>query len=89
MFATEKATINPYRTGLFLAVYDEGGGGVVGGRHPPPSIFFVSGPITMKFCTGVDHRYVNSNIKKDLYKTNDVIILRPLFFVEKYTKQKT
>ena len=57
-------------------------------------MFVVSEHITMKFDTGVDHQGVNSNSKKDLHKINDaidndVIILRPLLFVQKYMKQKT
>ena len=69
-------------------------------------ISVVSGPTTMKFCTGIDHQSLI--YKKSLYKINDVIdndvivlcihektdvinnyviILRPLSFVQKYTKQ--
>ena len=61
-----------------------GGGGI----HPPPCIFVVSGPVTMKFCTGIDHQSVSSNMKKDLHKINCIIIVRPLSFVQKYTNQK-
>ena len=39
-------------------------------RHPPsPCIFAVSGLITMKFCTGLDHQSVCSNMKKDQHKS--------------------
>ena len=54
-----------------------------GGGHPtPPITFVVCGPITTKFCTGIDSQSVNSNMKK-LHKINDimdsdVIILRNL-----------
>ena len=50
-----------------------------------PSIFGVSGRITMKFCTGIDHQSLSSNVKKYLHKMNDVIILRPLSVVQNYT----
>ena len=59
----------------------------------PPCIFVVSRPITMKFCTGIDYQSLESNIKEiQLHKINgvidnDVIILRPLSIVQKYTKQ--
>ena len=43
----------------------------------------------MKFRTEVEHQSASSNIKKYLYKINvidhDLIILRPLSFVQKYT----
>ena len=31
------------------------------------------GPTAMKFCTGIDHQSVGSNMKKDLFKIDDVI----------------
>ena len=48
----------------------------------------------MKVCTGIDHQSVSSNIKKKvsikliMSLDNNSIILRPLSFVQKYTKQK-
>ena len=48
-------------------------------KPPTPTPFLilvVSGPFTMKFCTGIDHQIVSSNMIKDLHKINDVIILR-------------
>ena len=60
----------------------------VGASTPPPYIFIVSVPITMKFCTGIDHQNVSSNKKKDLHKTNDVIILRQLCRLSKNTQNR-
>ena len=54
----------------------------------------VSGHITTKFCTGVDHHSVCSNIKNDFQKSNDVIgneviMLRSLSFCRKIHTKNT
>ena len=66
-----------------LSLFDMFGFG--GAESARPSFFVVSGRITMKFCTGIDHQSPSSNVKKDLHKMNDIIILRPLSVVQKYT----
>ena len=60
------------------------------GRMLPPIIFIVCGPITTKFCTGIENQSISSNIGKNLHKINDVIdndviIVRKL--VEKTVKR--
>ena len=63
-----------------------------GGSISPQCIFIVSGPITMTFFTGIYHQSVSSNMKKNLHKINDfidndVILLGPVWFVQRYTKK--
>ena len=47
----------------------------------------------MTFCTGIYHQSVSSNMKKNLHKINDsidndVILLGPVSFVQRYTKNE-
>ena len=73
-----------------LFSYSMSDGGM--GQNLPPitligldflTCFVVSGPITIKFCTGIDH--FSLNMKKDWHKINDVIILTPLSVFQNYT----
>ena len=61
-----------------------------GGGHSP-FIFVVGDAITTIFCTAMDHENVSLNMKKlhkiNQFIDNDVIMLRHLPFVKKYTKQ--
>ena len=46
----------------------------------------------MTFCTDIYHQSVSSNMKKNLHKINDfidndVILLGPVSFVQRYTKK--
>ena len=61
-------------------------GGGEGGISP---VSCLSVKVSQSICTRVDHQSVSSIIEKDLHKINDVIVLRPLSFVQEYTKQKT
>ena len=54
-----------------------------GADATPLIIFVVCGPITTKFCTGIDNESISSNMEKNLYKIHnaiddDVIIVRKL-----------
>ena len=75
---------------MFFDIFMCAGGSI----RPLPCNFVVGEPVPTRFRTGIDHHSVNLNMKKDLHKINDVIvhdviILRPLSFVQKHTKQKT
>ena len=43
------------------------------GGAPPPIIFVVCGPITTKFCRGINNQSIGSNMEKNLHKINDII----------------
>ena len=58
---------------------------------PPLRVFAVSRCITMKFCTGVDHQSVTSNIERDFQKfnhviDNDLMMMIPLSLCQKCKK---
>ena len=48
---------------------------MLGGSWHPPGIFVVSGPMTIKFCTLIDHQSVSSNKKKMLDLRNGLTLI--------------